>query len=218
MTAPPDLSNTTSVPDDSTPDPADNSTALPTPDATLPADNSTTVDNSTTTDDATAATDNSTTAGTKRSFDGLTEWQSLCLISGGHATDIGEDDDDDDFGCINWAGFDATSALYADADPCEQQDNADLMITFAKSFGGDHIDDFISQAIAYRRYPRRVVKILGSFPSTPYCLTEPLNTELYGIYNEQIEGVEYGLYGGPSYPLISFGSGEFSPSESPNNI
>lgn len=111
-------------------------------------------------------------------------------------------------GCVNWAGIDAVSALYAEADPCEQQVNADFMISWAKQFGGANTNTLIAQAIGYRRYPRRVVKVLDVYPSSPYCMIEPDNVELWGIYNEQLSGVEYGVYGGPNYPLVSFGGGK----------
>lgn len=172
--------------------------------------NSTTVDDSPTTVDNSTSPDNSTDTSSRRSLSiDRSEWQTLCAISGGGI--YSNFDLNVGLGCINWAGIDAVSALYAEADVCEQQLNADFMISWAKEFGGINTQLFIAQALRYRRYPRRVVKVLDVYPATPYCLLEPINTELIGVYNEQLPFVDYGLYGGPNFPLVSFGGDESCP-------
>ncbi|TFK42299.1 hypothetical protein BDQ12DRAFT_662574 [Crucibulum laeve] len=177
---------------------ADNST-LPADNSTLPADNSTLADNST-------STDNSTT--TRRSLSARIEqfdlpdmalkWQDLCLQSGG---DIITNDP-----CVFLAGLGGINALLADADTCAQQDIADAMITFAKSKGVTNSKALIAQAIAFRKHPRSAVDILGVVPGTLYCQKAPVNPELSGVVNAQLDGVTPGLYGSPSIPIVPFGS------------
>ncbi|KAF7338154.1 Proline-rich protein [Mycena venus] len=125
-----DSGNATTIPDPSTPDNStvtgvpiagDNSTVSDTPvdaNATTPADNST-------------VPANSTDANTKRSYGSWNfddTWFDLCMNSGG---DLSFGDSDP---CFDY-GIDGFTALFADADVCAQQDIADEMITFAKSFG-----------------------------------------------------------------------------------
>lgn len=107
------------------------------------------------------------------------------------------------------AGFDGIDALLGNADPCAQQDNADAMITFAKSAGVTNTDELIANAIAYRQHPRNAIEILGVVPSTMYCQRAPENPELIGIVNGQLEGVDPGLFGSPSVPIVPFGTREF---------
>ncbi|KAK1235275.1 hypothetical protein PQX77_001509 [Marasmius sp. AFHP31] len=128
----------------------------------------------------------------------LLSWQDLCLRSGGEILDV-------DSPCITLGGFQSIGALLADANPCAQQDVADAMITFAKRKGVINREELISFAVAYRKHPRDAVRILGIIPATPYCLRAPINQELIGVVNEQLEGVMIGLYGGPHYPIIKFG-------------
>ncbi|ESK84902.1 proline-rich protein [Moniliophthora roreri MCA 2997] len=126
-------------------------------------------------------------------------WQKLCLNSGGDIFSF-------DSPCVSLGGFRGIDALLANADPCAQQDVADAMITFAKSPGVINSDDLIAFAIAYRKHPRNAINILGITPATPYCLRAPLHKELLGVVNGQLEGVEPGLYGGPNFPIVPFGS------------
>ncbi|KAL0578698.1 hypothetical protein V5O48_003318 [Marasmius crinis-equi] len=128
----------------------------------------------------------------------LLDWQDLCIQSGGDIFSI-------DSPCISLGGTRSISALLADADPCAQQDVADAMITFAKSKGVVNSKKLIAFAVAYRMHPRNAVRILGMVPATPYCSRAPINAELIGIFNEQLEGVTIGLYRGPHYPIIRFG-------------
>ncbi|KAL0066401.1 hypothetical protein AAF712_006443 [Marasmius tenuissimus] len=129
------------------------------------------------------------------------DWQDLCLQSRGEILNV-------DSPCITLGGFQSIGALLADADPCAQQDVADAMMTFAKRKGVINREQLVSFAVAYRKHPRDAVSILGIIPATPYCLRAPINQELTGIVNEQLEGVTIGLYGGPHYPIIKFGERE----------
>jgi hypothetical protein len=126
------------------------------------------------------------------------KWQDLCLASGG---DIFTDEP-----CVVLAGFDGINALLADADACAQQDVADAMIDFANSEGIVNRKDLIAQAIAYRKHPRNSIEILGVTPSSLYCNRAPRNPELKGIVNTQLDGVDPGLFGSPSVPMVAFGA------------
>jgi hypothetical protein len=202
-----------------------NSTASPIPtDSTNSTDTSgidTSVGDSTnnsTTTDATNSTDTSTrrrraivsaasttTTTTSSAFeldveDLAFEWQSLCLVSGGGIFA-------DNSPCLQLAGVDGFNALFADADPCVQQTFADSIITFSKTTGIVNQDALIAFALKYRRHPRASANILGVVPSTLYCTQAPLNPELHGIVNVQPDGVNPGLFGSPSDPMVPFGSG-----------
>lgn len=107
---------------------------------------------------------------------------------------------------MNLAGLDGLNALLADADPCAQQDNADAMIAFANSAGVNNSDELIANAIAYRQHPRNAMNILGVVPSTVYCQKAPQSPELVGVVNAQLDGVDPGLFGSPSIPLMPFGA------------
>ncbi|KAJ8472716.1 hypothetical protein ONZ45_g16550 [Pleurotus djamor] len=130
-------------------------------------------------------------------------WQELCLISGADNvfTPTGEDSP-----CVKLAGFDGINALLANSDPCAQQDNADSMIDFAKSANIRNKSALISFAITYRKHPRNALNILGTVPSTPYCQRAPRNAELNGVVNEQLDGVDPGVFGGPNSPVVAFGA------------
>ncbi|THH12642.1 hypothetical protein EW146_g7507 [Bondarzewia mesenterica] len=125
------------------------------------------------------------------------QWQNLCLVSGG---DIFTNEP-----CVQLAGIDGINALLASGDPCAQQDNADAMVDFAKSAGVTNGDALITLAIAYRKHPRNALNINGVVPSTPYCQKSPKNSELAGIVNAQLDGVDPGLFGGPNFPILPFG-------------
>lgn len=127
-------------------------------------------------------------------------WNDLCSLTGGRRFAFG-----DDLGCSSWKGFDGSFALDARAPPCLQQQFADIMITYAKRHGGKHRRAWIKEVLKYRRHPRKVVKVLGVYPSTPYCLDKPHNPELLGVWNSQLKGVDFGIYGGPNYDLKAFG-------------
>ncbi|KAF4576697.1 hypothetical protein AB1N83_000542 [Pleurotus pulmonarius] len=134
--------------------------------------------------------------------DVATAWQELCLISGADVfTPTGADSP-----CVKLAGFDGINALLANADPCDQQDNADAMIDFAKSPGVSNSDVLVNFAIQYRKHPRNALNVLGVVPSTPYCQKPPRNAELKGIVNSQLDGVDPGVFGGPNSPMVSFGA------------
>lgn len=169
------------------------------------APDDTTADNSTSTD-----TSNSTDASARRRrglkarfaqfdlVDLAVEWQTLCLQSGG---DIFTEESP----CVELAGVGGINALLADAEPCAQQDIADSMITFAKSSGIVNRGALIAFALKYRRHPRSAVNILGVVPSTMYCLQAPTNPELVGVANDQLDGVNPGLFGSPGLPMVPFG-------------
>ncbi|KAH9981073.1 hypothetical protein BGW80DRAFT_1268235 [Lactifluus volemus] len=112
-------------------------------------------------------------------------FQDLCLNSGG---DIHTNDP-----CVQLAGIDGINGLLSTAAVCDQQNNADNMIDFAKSPGVTNQAALIAAAIAIT-------------PSTPYCTTPPRNQELVGVFNAQLPGVNPGLFGGPSGPIVAFGS------------
>ena len=128
-------------------------------------------------------------------------WETLCLSSGG---DIFTNDP-----CTSLAGFAGIDALLETADPCDQQFIADSMITFAKSEGIVNSDSLISFALSYRRHARNAVEVLGVIPSSLFCLETPVNTELIGVYNEQLSGCNPGLFGSPTVSMVPFGSCEF---------
>ena len=107
--------------------------------------------------------------------------------------------------CVILAGVDGINALLANADPCAQQDNADAMIDFARSPGVTNTDALIANAVAYREHPRNALNINGVVPSTPYCQRAPKNPELVGVVNAQLDGVDPGIYGGPTFGLVAFG-------------
>ncbi|OCH93390.1 hypothetical protein OBBRIDRAFT_317139 [Obba rivulosa] len=125
-------------------------------------------------------------------------WQDLCLVSGG---DIFTNEP-----CVNLAGIDGINALLASGGPCDQQDNADAMIDFAKSPGVTNTDALIANAVAYRQHPRNALEILGTTPSTPYCSTPPRNPELAGVVNAQLSGVNPGIFGNIQFGLFAFGA------------
>ncbi|KAI0797585.1 hypothetical protein C8Q75DRAFT_9212 [Abortiporus biennis] len=124
-------------------------------------------------------------------------WQDLCLVSGG---DIFTNEP-----CVTLAGINGINALLANADPCDQQDNADVMIDFAKSEGVTNSDALIANAIAYRKHPRNALDISEIVPSTPFCQKAPRNEELVGVVNDQLDGVNPGIFGGPTVGLFAFG-------------
>jgi hypothetical protein len=106
------------------------------------------------------------------------------------------------------AGVAGINALLSTGGVCDQQDNADKMIDFAKSPGVKNQDALIAAAIAYRRHPRNAQDIGGDIiPSTPYCTKQPRNQELVGVVNEQLPGVDPGLFGGSNSPVVAFGAG-----------
>jgi len=125
-------------------------------------------------------------------------WQDLCLASGG---DIFTNQP-----CVNLAGIDGINALLSTGGVCDQQENADKMIDFAKSPGVTNQADLIAAAIAYRQHARNADDLGGGIiPSTPYCTEPPRNQELVGIVNAQLPGVNPGLFGGPNTPVVAFG-------------
>ena len=123
------------------------------------------------------------------------------LVSGG---DIFTDEP-----CVNLAGVGGINALLASADPCDQQDNADAMIDYAKSLGVNNTEALIANAVAYRQHARNALNINGVIPSTPYCQRPPRNAELQGLVNAQLPGVNPGIFGGPSVGLVAFGDRKF---------
>ncbi|KAI0062317.1 hypothetical protein BV25DRAFT_1838487 [Artomyces pyxidatus] len=125
-------------------------------------------------------------------------WQKLCLASGGDIT-TGDP-------CVKLAGQDGISSLLANADACAQQDNADAMVTFAKSAGVKNKSALIANAIAYRKHPRNALNINGVVPSTLFCEKAPKNAELKGVVNAQLSGVNPGLFGSPATGVVAFGA------------
>jgi hypothetical protein len=106
------------------------------------------------------------------------------------------------------AGVGGINALLSTAGVCDQQDNADKMIDFAKSPGVTNQDALIAAAIAYRKHPRNAEDVGGGvIPSVPYCTKQPRNQELVGVVNGQLPGVNPGLFGGPNSPVVAFGAG-----------
>lgn len=106
------------------------------------------------------------------------------------------------------AGLAGIEALLSTGGICDQQDVADKMIDFAKSAGITNKDALVTAAIAYRQHARNADDMGGGMiPSTPYCTRSPRNPELVGIVNEQLSGVNPGLYGGPNESIVAFGEG-----------
>jgi hypothetical protein len=130
-------------------------------------------------------------------------WQNLCEQSGGSRNGAGGDP------CVVLAGQNGISALLANADQCAQQDNADAMVDFAKSSGVNNKQALIANAIAYRKHPRNALNIGGVVPSTLFCERAPRNSELNGVVNAQLQGVDPGLFGSPSTGIVAFGAREF---------
>jgi hypothetical protein len=124
-------------------------------------------------------------------------WQDLCLKSGG--------DLQTNTPCVTLAGDNGISSLLANADACAQQDNADAMVDFAKSKGVTNKQALIDNAIAYRKHPRNALNINGVTPSTPFCQKAPKNSELDGVVNGQLDGVDPGLFGSPKTGIVAFG-------------
>jgi hypothetical protein len=109
--------------------------------------------------------------------------------------------------CVNLAGVAGINALLSTGGVCDQQDNADKMIDFAKSPGVKSEDALIAAAIACRKHPCNSEDIGGgAIPSIPYCTKLPRNQELVGVINEQLPGVNPGLVGGPNSPVVPFGA------------
>ncbi|PPQ63283.1 hypothetical protein CVT24_006808 [Panaeolus cyanescens] len=127
----------------------------------------------------------------------VSSWESLCLDCG----DVSLSDT-----CLGFGGFDTINALLETADACDQQVIADRMITFAKSDGIRNRDDLIKFAIGYRKHARHAVRIFDVLPSSLYCLRAPINPELVGVYNAQIEGCNPGVFGSSASALVPFGS------------
>ncbi|KZT40831.1 hypothetical protein SISSUDRAFT_1059885 [Sistotremastrum suecicum HHB10207 ss-3] len=125
-------------------------------------------------------------------------WQTLCEASGGDIVT--------NTPCVTLAGVNGINALLANSDPCAQQDNADAMVTFAKSAGITNKDALIANAVAYRQHPRNALDIGGGLiPSTPFCQKAPQNAELNGLVNGQLDGVNPGIFGGPKFTPVAFG-------------
>ena len=131
-------------------------------------------------------------------------WQNLCIASGGPR-------DPNNDPCVQLAGIGGINALLAGADACAQQNNADAMIDFAKGPGINNKDALIANAISYRQNPRNALNIGGVVPSTPFCENAPRNSELNGVFNNQLVGVDPGLFGGPNSPVVAFGAREQLP-------
>ena len=102
------------------------------------------------------------------------------------------------------AGIHGISSLLANADACAQQDNADTMIDFARSPGIKNEAALIASAVAYRKHPHNALNINGVVPSTLFCEKAPRNSELNGIVNAQLQGVNPGLFGSPSAGIVPF--------------
>jgi hypothetical protein len=83
------------------------------------------------------------------------------------------------------------------------------MITFAKSPSVTNTQALIDNAIAYRKHPRNALNIDGVVPSTPFCQKAPQNSELNGVSNTQLDGVDPGLFGAPNIDIVAFGAREY---------
>jgi hypothetical protein len=69
-------------------------------------------------------------------------------------------------------------------------------------------DPLTTAAIAQRKHPHNAQGIgRGVIPSISYCTKQPCNRELVGVVNEQLPGVNAGLFGGPNSPIVTFGAG-----------
>ncbi|KAJ3839842.1 hypothetical protein F5878DRAFT_98596 [Lentinula raphanica] len=126
-------------------------------------------------------------------------WSDLCAASG--ISDLSVQ-----YLCLNMGQDGWGFALSAAADACVQQTIADQMISFAKLPGILNSEDIISYAISYRQLARQAVSVSGVVPSTLYCTVPPVNPEISGIANTQPAGVNPGLFGSPTVPVVPFGS------------
>jgi len=126
-------------------------------------------------------------------------FRQLCVASGGDTSnDI----------CDTLTVINGINALLAGADPCAQQNVADSMIDFAKGPGisADKTAAMIANAQSYRQHPRNALNINGITPSTPFCEQAPRNSELDGLFQQQLAGVDPGEFGGPNFPIVDFGA------------
>ena len=65
-------------------------------------------------------------------------------------------------------------------------------------------------ALAYRKHPRNALALTGGVtPSTPFCQQAPKNSELNGVVNAQLSGVNPGLFGGPQFAVVAFGDRKY---------
>jgi hypothetical protein len=102
------------------------------------------------------------------------------------------------------AGVAGINALLSTGGVCDQQDNADKMIDFAKSASVKNQDALIAAAITYRKHPRNTEDIGGGvILSIPYCTKQPRNQELVGVVNDQLPGVNLDLFGGTHQSFLS---------------
>ena len=80
------------------------------------------------------------------------------------------------------------------------------MVDFAKQPGIKNKQALIDNAVAYRKHPRNALNIDGAVPSTLFCEKAPRNTELQGVVNAQLQGVDPGLFGSPKTGVVAFGA------------
>ncbi|KAF8586542.1 hypothetical protein K439DRAFT_944356 [Ramaria rubella] len=127
------------------------------------------------------------------------QWQDLCQASGGDIT-TGDP-------CVQLAGVRGINALLANGGVCDQLNVADDMFDFANSAGvnnADALKNYITTV--YAVHPRNALALAGDItPSTPFCQTPPKNSELAGLNHGQLDGVNPGLFGGPSFTVVAFG-------------
>ncbi|KAI0045709.1 hypothetical protein FA95DRAFT_1680305 [Auriscalpium vulgare] len=101
--------------------------------------------------------------------DSTKDWEAACDAAGG-----GEQ-------CTPTA-VSAFGTLIAAAGPCDQQDNADVMVDLAKQLNNDA--NMIKFAQIFAQQPRDTPDLL----SVPYCQSAPKNGELAGLFQCQFQG------------------------------
>jgi hypothetical protein len=109
----------------------------------------------------------------------------------------------------NWPVWPESTHSFRQVASATNNTNADKMIDFAISPGVKNQDALIAAAIAYRKHPCNVEDIGGGVSlSIPYCTKQPRNQDLVGGgVDEQLPGVNPGLFGGPNSPAVALGAG-----------
>jgi len=107
--------------------------------------------------------------------DSLTAWEQACLTAGGGQQ-------------CNQVKVTAFTTLLAAAGPCDQQDNADIMINLAKTLNND--PEMIRLTQIFTQQPRNSPNSV----SVVYCDKAPQNAELNGLFQCQFQGVNDNLF------------------------
>lgn len=131
-------------------------------------------------------------------IDSVQPWENACNAAGGKDQ-------------CNKIAVNAAATLLAAAGPCDQQNNADIMVSLAKQLNNDA--DMIQFAQIFAQQPRNSVRLSLSFmvplycvlisiylqptsQAVPYCQSAPNNTELTGLFQCQFAGANEATFVG----------------------